>query len=107
MRNPVGTTIGFSCDGVYYSLQMAHDTDFIAPGTPWEAVKMRWFFKNPDLGRYELLCGSGFNKRRTDTAISASQVAIIRSGLCLTIEDLVQFIVRPSITATAVLTPVR
>ncbi len=79
---------------------MAHDADFIAPGTPLEAVEIRWFFENPDLGRYELLGGSGSNKRRwTGTAISASKVAIIRSGLRVAIEDLMQFVVRPSITA--------
>ena len=65
-----------------------------------EAVEMRWFFENSVLRRYESLGGLGFNKRRwTDTAISASKVAIIRLGLRVAIEDLMQFVVRPSITS--------
>jgi len=69
------------------------------PGIPLAAVEMRWFFENPDLGRYQLFGGLGFNKRRwTDTAISASRVAIIRSGLRVAIGDLMLFVVRPSIT---------
>ena len=100
MQYPVGATIGFSCDGVYYSLEMAHDADFIAPGTPLEAVEMRWFFDNPALDSFELLGGLDFNKRRwTDTTISASKVAIISSGLRGAIENLMQFVVHPSITA--------
>ena len=99
MQNPLIAIIGFSCAGVYLSLQIADNADFgrFSPGTPLEAVEMRWFFENSDLGRYELLCGSGFNKRRTDTAISASKVAIIRSGLRVAIEDLAQFVVCPPI----------
>ena len=80
MQNPVGATTGYSCDGVHQTLQIAHDADFgrFSPGTPLESVEMCWFFEKSDLGRYRLLSGSVFDKRRwTNAAISTSRVAMM------------------------------
>lgn len=95
---PTAATFGLSRDGVYYSMQIAHDQACNAwsPGTLLEAFEMRWFFEQPQLTRYEFLGGVVLNKRRwTDTAVPTRQVFIRQPGLHIALKDLSRFHLQP------------
>lgn len=80
---PSAATIAFSADGVYYSLQIAHDEAFnkYSPGTLLETEEMRWFFSQDKLHRYEFLGGYGGNKKRwTKQVVDTVSVSMRREG---------------------------
>lgn len=97
---PTAATIGFSHDGVYYSLQIAHDEAYrkFSPGTLLEAHELAWFFAEPALRRYEFLGGTVFNKRRwTDTAVASCQVFVRQPGLHIALKDFSRFHAQPAL----------
>lgn len=97
---PTAATIGLALDGVYYSLQIAHDEAYgrYSPGTLLEAFELEWFFAQPGLRRYEFLGGTVFNKRRwTDTAVASCQWFVRRPGWHLALKDLSRFHVQPAL----------
>lgn len=76
---PSAATLGFSSDGTYHSLQIAHDSKFDrhSPGTLLEAFEMQWFFDDEELHRYELLGGDGSNKQRWASGSTETCVLLI------------------------------
>ena len=101
---PMAATLGFSRDGVYYSLQIAHDEAFRAhsPGTLLEALELEWFHAEPTLHRYEFLGGEVLNKRRwTDTAVGTRQLLIRQPGWHIALKDLSRFHVQPALRRMA------
>ncbi len=96
--NPSAATLAFSSEGVYYSLQIAHDKAYerYSPGTLLEAVEMRWFFEQDWLRRYEFLGGGGGNKERwTKTSVDTRTVIIRRRSKRLALGDLSGRFLRP------------
>jgi len=101
---PLAATLGFSRDGVYYSLQIAHDEACRAhsPGTVLEALELEWFHGEPRLHRYEFLGGEVLNKRRwTDTAVGTRQLFIRQPGWHIALKDLSRFHVQPALQRLA------
>ena len=97
---PSAATIGFRHDGVYYSLQIAHDEAYrkFSPGTLLEAHELAWFFAEPTLRRYEFLGGAVFNKRRwTDTAVASCQLFVRQPGLHIALKDFSRFHAQPAL----------
>jgi CelD/BcsL family acetyltransferase involved in cellulose biosynthesis len=95
---PVAATLGFSREGVYYSLQIAHDEAYRShsPGTLLEALELEWFHAEGQLRRYEFLGGEVFNKRRwTETAVATRQLFIRKPGWHIALKDLSRFHVQP------------
>jgi CelD/BcsL family acetyltransferase involved in cellulose biosynthesis len=99
--HPSAATLGFSSDSVYYSLQIAHDSEFdaLSPGTLLEAAEMQWFFDEPSFTTYEFLGGDGPNKRRwTSTSLETNTQIIARTGYRSALARNHLFHIRPALT---------
>ncbi len=79
---PVAATIGLGEAGVYYGLQIAHDSDFddYSPGTLLEWHELQWFLDRSPYRRYEFLGGDQANKSRWCTAEPATQRLTVSRG---------------------------
>lgn len=92
-------TFGLVFDGVYYSLQIVHDSEFdrCSPGTYLESLEIEECFGS-GWREYEFLGGFLSNKSRwTATFRHTSQLHVYRRSLPLTLKYLVYFKVKPTI----------
>ncbi len=102
---PIAGTFGLAYDGVYYSLQIAHDREFsrCSPGTYLEALEMEECFSR-GYREYEFLGGFLNNKSRwTSTSRYTTQLHVYRPTpffralhvLLFWIKPLIKELVRP------------
>ncbi len=98
---PVAGTFGLSFDGVFYSLQIAHDAEFSrsSPGTYLEALEMEQCF-GEGLREYEFLGGFLTNKSRwTSTFRFTTQLHVHRRTPFFVALHAVVFGLKPRIKA--------
>lgn len=94
---PIAGTFGLNFDGVYYSLQITHDSayDRCSPGTYLESLEIEECFRQ-DCREYEFLGGFLNNKARwTDTFRETCQLHVYRRTPLLWAFYTIYFLIKP------------